>query len=836
MSDANAKRSQGWGQSWILWLLFVPLSIGLALATLFLWHILASTSTRSTIAIALLALSYLAGGLLYARWLRSMSGRVHDTVSSGHRVSEILSKSLREAFSTSVLYWLGTGTVFAILATIFILPGLLGFLYFFAAVLIITTLGVCFSYFAVKQLIFASALDIAELEYEGARISIARKVAIIFMTLLTITALVFILLGSAQISSTLEELAVTSAKDRFDRLYEIAISRQTAGTLDVSMLEEFVPQGYGIALLRPDGSVSGSAAQSLGERELAIITETQSGTSVGFISSNVSRFSLLPDGSIIVMTIPWEAYQQVTYQIALYGLIIALLGLIEFSVIVYYFGRDIDRPLRALRKAADNLSTGDFRGNIRVFSDDEIGVLGSSFRQTRDRLKTLVRAVAQSGGDVRNGVDVITGGSRSLLDRGTTQSELAGRTRQAISRIREQAKSVLDSASQVSGSTQDSASRAIQLRAVAEEIARIMDELFQSVEKTSSSTTEMNASANEMTKRTEYLRSVGDELLSFVSEMDSTVRELRINADKTAEISRQVREDAQSGGEAVEQTVVGIVSAQETTRRSANTLDDLQKQIGRISGILDVIEDITERTNLLSLNAAIIAAQAGEHGLGFGVVAEEIRELAERTRGSTREIGSIIKAVQSASGEAVAAMNEGVAMVDENVSQAQEASASLSLILNSANESFEMAKSMARSLQEQAQASQRLHEVTAKISEQIAEINRSTGEQARGTSLLADEAERVRDIAARVKNASEEQREAGRGISEALETIATDAAQIRDLLKRQLVETDQIAEAAESLTTIAGENEALAEQLDETVGTLADSARSFENEVSRFHI
>ena len=824
-------------RSWILWLLVAPLTFGLTLASVYLWYLLSSTSSRGGLAIALMGGSYLIAAIVYAKRLEEMAGRIETAVTRPNTISAVLSQVLRDAFRASLLYWIGTGIIFSLIATIIILPGFLGFIYFVSSSLVIATLGVFFSYFATKQILFAAALNVPEFEYEGPRIPIARKVALIFLTLVSVTALVFILLGSAEISTTLERLAVTSANDRFERLYEIAVVRQADGKqLNLDELEQFLPEEYEIALLSPDGRVSGSAAATLDARDLEFIRARQSGNSAEFISPNVSRFDLLPDESIIVMTIPWAPYQSVTYQIALYAAIIAFLGLVEFSVIVFYFGRDIDRPLRALRKAADNLSTGDFRGNIRVFSDDEIGILGSSFRETRDRLRTLVGAVARSGGDVRRGVNVITGGSRSLLDRGAQQSELAGQTNEAINKIREQAKRVLDSASQVSGSTQDSASRALQLRAAAEEIARIMDELFQSVEKTSSSTTQMNASANEMTSRTEYLRSVGDELLSFVSEMDSTVRELRINADKSAEISRQVREDAQSGGEAVEQTVSGIVSAQEKTRRSADTLDDLQKQIGRISGILDVIEDITERTNLLSLNAAIIAAQAGEHGLGFGVVAEEIRELAERTRGSTREIASIIKAVQTASGDAVKAMNQGVTMVDENVSLAQEASASLALILSSANDSFEMAKSMARSLQEQAQASQRLHEVTAKISDHIGEINRSMTEQARGTSLLASEAERVRDIAARVKSASDEQSEAGRGISEAIEAIASDAMEMRDLLQRQLVETDQIARAVDSLQSIAGENEGLAEELDETVTTLGDSAKAFEEEVGRFHV
>jgi methyl-accepting chemotaxis protein len=384
--------------------------------------------------------------------------------------------------------------------------------------------------------------------------------------------------------------------------------------------------------------------------------------------------------------------------------------------------------------------------------------------------------------------------------------------------------------------TQDASSRALELQASAEEVARSMDYLFQSVEKTSSSTTEMNASMVEMSNRTDVLAGIGDEVLSFVSQMDSTVGELRSNAVATAEISRQVREDAEAGGEAVERTVEGIRQTQELTTGTARVLDELQQSVGSITQILNVIEEVTNRTNLLALNAAIIAAQAGEHGAGFTVVADEIRELAERTRGSTKEINEIIKAVQGGSKQAVAQMREGVVRVEDNVRLADAAAVSLAKIVESARRSFEMATSISVALDDQAKASRHLHEVTSRMSDHIAEINRATREQARGTQLLAQESERVREIAAQVKNATDEQSLAGRGITTALEKIAEDARAMRDLLERQLHETDRIADASRTMLDIAQENDAIAREFNKTVQNLVQSGRDFESEVARFRI
>src|SRR6059058_6668206 len=173
--------------------------------------------------------------------------------------------------------------------------------------------------------------------------------------------------------------------------------------------------------------------------------------------------------------------------------------------------------------------------------------------------------------------------------------------------------------------------------------------------------------------------------------MEATSEQVRSAARSTADLSTRVREEAENGGRMVHATLGGIRSSRDTTERASHALSRLQDELANVSGIIAVIEEITDRTNLLALNAAIIAAQAGEHGRGFSVVADEIRELAERTRGQTKEISSIVKAVQGGSRQAVTKVHEGVERVEANVSLATNASSSLTRIVQSAAASYEMA-------------------------------------------------------------------------------------------------------------------------------------------------
>lgn len=522
------------------------------------------------------------------------------------------------------------------------------------------------------------------------------------------------------------------------------------------------------------------------------------------------------------------------WEVARAGLLISLLTTVVFALATWFLARDISRPVDELVRLANDMAEGRFSTRVRIFADDEVGVVARSFATTQKNLRALIGRVGGRGESVTGGVRRMSEGTESLVGNAHQQRVMAGDSTAALTLVESETQSVLREVDRVSELTLDSAGRATELRASFSEVARRMAELFHSVEKSSSAATEIDASARETAQRGANLGTIASDVLAFVAQMDATVDQIMRTAQQTASLSEEVRKHAAAGRGAVEATMGGIRNAQDATQRTSGAFEALQKSLGQIDQILLFIDDVTNRTNLLSLNAAIIAAQAGEQDHGFSVIAGEVRELADRTRTATKEIAGIVRALRPVTREAVEALQEGVENVDRTVELASEASRSLDTILGSAERSQEMTVSISRALEEQARASRHLHGQTAAMSEHIAEMQRATEGQAVATRLLASEAERVSDIASQVNRATEEQTLAAQGIAAAMEHVVGDVATIRDRLERQLRQAEQVASASRETLAIAERNNAIAEQFRESLQALLSSGREFETEVNRF--
>lgn len=219
-----------------------------------------------------------------------------------------------------------------------------------------------------------------------------------------------------------------------------------------------------------------------------------------------------------------------------------------------------------------------------------------------------------------------------------------------------------------------------------------------------------------------------EQVAAAVHEMSQSINDVSSNVQQTAESAEGARDLSKRGTTVVAETRESIQNLKTTVHDISESVGELASESSKIAGAAKIIEDIAEQTNLLALNAAIEAARAGEHGRGFAVVADEVRNLARRTQDSTREIHNIIDTLTARSSASVGIAEKGNKAANEGLGRMLEAEETLTQITGSVGTIAEMAIQMAAAVEEQVQVSDQINQQVEQISV-IASENLEKGEQ-----------------------------------------------------------------------------------------------------------
>lgn len=228
---------------------------------------------------------------------------------------------------------------------------------------------------------------------------------------------------------------------------------------------------------------------------------------------------------------------------------------------------------------------------------------------------------------------------------------------------------------------------------------------------------ELNAIAELMAQGTHEQFERTDQVATAMTEMSATAQEVARHAAHAARAADEADQSAQDGEKVMQSTIATITRMRSEISSTANVIQRLETDSGRIGKVLEVIRGIADQTNLLALNAAIEAARAGEAGRGFAVVADEVRTLAQRTAVSTAEINQIINSVQTGASDAVQAIQGGQAHSEESVEQVTHVGATLQRITVAVENIRDMNRQIATAAEEQTSVaediSRNLTEITA---------------------------------------------------------------------------------------------------------------------------
>ncbi|MFO5528060.1 MAG: methyl-accepting chemotaxis protein, partial [Cuspidothrix sp.] len=358
--------------------------------------------------------------------------------------------------------------------------------------------------------------------------------------------------------------------------------------------------------------------------------------------------------------------------------------------------KQIRRTTQDLQAQFDAVRQGNLNVEVTVYSEDELGYLATGFNDMARVIFTTTNEAQRKAIEQEEAKENLQRQVIRLLD------DVEGAARGDLTVQAEVTADVL-------GAVADAFNLTIQnLRDIVQQVKVAARDVTKG---STNSETFARALSGDALRQAEELAVT----LNSVQVMTDSIQRVAEAAREAESVARDASQIAQKGGEAVENTVAGILEIRETVAETTRKVKRLAESSQEINSIIALVSQIASRTNLLALNASIEAARAGEAGRGFAIVADEVRQLADKSAKSLKEIEQIVMQIQSETSSVMMAMEEGTQQVIHQTKLAEEAKKSLDNIIQVADHIDMLVRSITSDTVEQTETSRAVAQVVQSV-------------------------------------------------------------------------------------------------------------------------
>jgi twitching motility protein PilJ len=413
-------------------------------------------------------------------------------------------------------------------------------------------------------------------------------------------------------------------------------------------------------------------------------------------------------------------YQQTN----LFSIIGTVLALVVVAGVAFLVSRGITRQVGNLTSLFNRVEAGDYATAAAVLSEDELGRLTGQANATLERTTALIQSADEK--------DQIQRSVMKLLDEvgGVADGDL----------------------------TKEAEVTADMTGAIADSFNYMIDQLRKIISNVQSATIEVSTAATQIQASAVHLAGGADNQAGQITgtsvaleEMAASIRQVSESAANSTGVAQQALQTARQGNQAVKNTIDGMGRIRDQAQETAKRIKRLGETTQEIGQIVQLIDDIADRTSILALNASIQAAAAGDAGRGFAVVAEEVERLAVRSTEATKKITTLVRSVQGETNEAVAAMEKSIQEVVSGSKVAAQAGQSLNDIEAVSMKLAELIQSISLAAKQQARGSDELSRSMTGISQITQQTAAGTKQTAESVDSLAQLADELRESVSRFR-------------------------------------------------------------------------------------